>query len=272
MPTKKKTQTISRVIPPKPNNHTVICLPDLHIPYHDQEALDVVLHSIEIIRPERVVILGDWLDAAAMSSHPAKSLQEMRSQDFYESEIAPCNKVLDKIQKYSKHLIYIEGNHEARCEKTAAQMGGAFAAVYNLVSPRTLLGSGRSNFTWIPYNSKLAHYEIAKDLWALHGLSHSTHAAYAHLNALKSISCIYGHTHRQDVATTRHPVTGKVIRAWSPGKLCLDQPLWQLNNPTGWVTGFDILYVKDDLSEWQNYTLTIQNGETILPGGRTVKA
>lgn len=266
----KKIQ--SRVSNPKPNNHTVLVLPDLHIPFHDEEALGVVLHSIEIIRPERVVILGDWIDAAAMSTHPAKSLQELRSQDFYETEIKPCNKVLDQIQKYCNHLIYIEGNHEARVEKTAAQMGGAFASVYNLVSPRTLLGGGRANFEWIPFNSHLAHYEIAQDLWALHGFAHGTHASFTHLNALRSVSIVHGHTHRAQMYATRNPVTKKVIRAWSAGKLCLDQPLWQLNNPTGWVTGFDVIYVKDDLSEWQNYTLTIQNGETILPGGRTVKA
>lgn len=257
---------------PKPGNHLVVAVPDTHVPYQDEAALACVQHVIEILRPRKVLVLGDFIDATAFSTHPVKSLAEVAAKNFYESEIAPANRELDRFQKYSDELIYISGNHCSRLERIAAALGGPFGAVYNLVSPQTLLSANRKNFTWIPYNSHLAHYTVANDLWAFHGWTHSTHAAYAHLHALRSISGIFGHIHRQQSYAVRDPVTNRVIKAWSPGCLTKLQPLWMLNSPTNWVHGFDLIYVRDDLSEWTNYTVSITNGEVILPSGRTVKA
>jgi len=257
---------------PKSGNHLVIAVPDTHIPYQDEEAFGCLFHAIELLKPEKIVILGDFIDATAFSTHPPKTLAEVKAKDFYEDEIVPAKAALDYFQKHSHELIYIEGNHTARLNRVAAQLGGPFSAVYNMIAPNVLFSQNRKNFTWVPYNSQLAHYTIAKDLWAFHGWSVGTHAAYNHLQALRSISGIFGHIHRQQSYAVRDPVTNRVIKAWSPGCLTKLQPLWMLNNPTNWVHGFDLIYVKNDLSEWTNYTVTITNGEVILPSGRTIRA
>ena len=207
-----------------------------------------------------------------MSNHPAKCLAEARARDFKESEIDPANRTLDRFQANSNELIYIEGNHEARVERSAAQMGGQLLSVYSMISPQVNLARYREDFTWIPYNSELPHYKIAVDLIAFHGMSISKHAQSVNLGKLRSISGVSGHTHHQQLATGRIAWTERPLKAWSPGCLCKYQPFYMHQNPSDWVHGFDLIYVKDDLSEWTNFTLTISGGETILPSGKTVRA
>jgi len=252
--------------------HMVMALPDLHIPYHDEPALGCVLKAHEFLKPKRTVILGDWLDAEAFKTYDRKSLVEKQAYDFKADEVDPCNELLDKLQKNTKLLVYIEGNHEARIEKTAARADNqGFASVYSLVSPKNLLSVGRKNFIWIPYHKKLSHYKITPELWAFHGWSHSKHVAETHLNYLMSVSAIFGHVHRQQCAVRRNKVTDRLVKAWTPGCLSKLQPLWDTQTPTDWVHGFSIIYVKNDLSHWFEYTVTIENGICVLPGGKLIQ-
>jgi len=252
--------------------HMVMVMPDLHIPYHDQAALLCAMKAHEYLQPKRTVLLGDWLDAEPFKSFETRTLVESRMHDFKKDEVDPCNKILDSLQKNSSLVVYIEGNHEFRIEKAAARAKGVgVASVYSLISPRNLLSEGRKNFIWVPYSKTLSHYKITDDLWAMHGWSFSKHVAEYHLNQLASVSCVFGHVHRQQSASRRCKVNDKQIKAWSPGCLCDRQPIWGTQQPTDWIHGFSILYVKNDNSHWFEYTITIENGMCILPGGKLIK-
>lgn len=260
-------------IPTKEGNHCVVVLPDLHFPEQDPIALEIVHRVIERLQPRKTVILGDWCDAKKFSTHPKKSLAESTAESFYEEEIKPCKKSLDRIGKNSQEIVYHEGNHEFRVERAAAD-SPVVAAVFDLISPKLLLSKGRDNFTWVPYASDgctISHYKIANSLWSLHGITHSIHAAYTTLQKLRSVSCVFGHIHRKQQAATRDPRTGEVLQAWSPGCLSKLQPLWQHAHVTDWVHGFSIIFVKDDLTEWTAYSPTISNGQVVLPDGTTIK-
>ena len=277
-----KTSTDQKTVPPshKPNNHLVVVFPDLHIPYHDEAALGVALHTIETLKPEKVVILGDWLDAEDFSQHPPTKLAADRGNSFYQEEILPCQEVLDKISQHTQEIVFISGNHEYRVERVACN-DRFVEAVYDLISPETLLschadGTKRKNFTWVPYSQYItaAHYKITPDLWAFHGITHSKHASDTTLEKLRTVSGVYGHIHREQRVTKRNPIDGRLIRVWSPGCLSSLVPFWKHagDPPVEWCHGFSLVYVRDDLSEWTPYTVTIQNGEAVLPDGRTIRA
>lgn len=257
---------------PRKGSHLVLVLPDLHIPHQDKPALRCALKAHELLRPARTIILGDWIDCEGFSSHPVKSRAEHRAGTFFEEEIRPCNLLLDRLQNNTGHLIYIEGNHEHRVERMVAEKGGLWNDLADLVSPRRLLSEGRSNFTWVPYVPatqilKETSYPIAKDLIAIHGWSFATHVAATHLRIAKKWSVVFGHCHRMDSATSRDPIDDTVYEAWSPGCLSKLQPLYMAHNPTNWVHGFSLVYVKDDLSSWTNYTVRIHKGRCVLPNG-----
>lgn len=267
MSTKKKPAPT-----PKRGSHLVLVLPDSHVPNHDPEAVGVVKHAIELLKPRKIILLGDFIDCHAFSRHPPKSLVEARALDFKTTELDPANELLDHFQKYSQELIYIQGNHEAFVERAAAQMGGPLVSVYNMISPEVNFKQGRKNFTWIPYNTPLPHYKIARDLIAYHGISTAKHAASVNMSKLRSVSGIYGHTHHVQAVVGRDPFSDRLIKSWSPGCLSTFQPAYMHNNPSDWARAFDMIFVSDDKQEWSNYTVMIDKGECILPTGRTVKA
>ena len=248
----------------------VLVLPDLHIPHHDEAALSCVLQAYKLLKPDEVVVLGDWLDCETFSSHPKSSMAELRAHKFIDDELTPCRKILDQLQAHKNALVYVEGNHEQRIERFAVALGGSLGPdIYNLVSPARLLGAGRNKWTWIPYTSELAHYKITDDLWAIHGWSFAKSAARVHQDRAVSVSIVHGHTHRQQSEARRDPANGKVLKAWSPGCLSKLQPLYRQQHPTSWVHGFSLVYIGP--RSWTDYTVTIHDGECVLPDGRLIK-
>lgn len=263
----------------KKGSHLVVVLPDLHLPVHDRSALRVVLRAIEHLQPQKIVILGDWLDAAFASAHPASSRKEAEQGGYILNEIEPCRRLLEQFEDLSKEIVYIEGNHEFRVERLIQRERGAWLAVPELVLPKTLLSMKRKNkFTWIPYQHdaspkdgySLPHYKIADSLIAVHGWSTSKYSARKHLELVRGWSIVYGHTHRAQSVTVRHPMTNAINKSWSPGCLAGLQPMWQHGSPTEWTHGFSLIYCRNDLSKWTSYTVTIDGGECILPDGTKI--
>jgi len=126
----------------------VMVLPDLHIPHHDRAALACVERAYTLLKPDEVVILGDWLDCEAFSAHPKTSLAELQAHKFIDDELRPCRELLDRLQKHGNALTYIEGNHEARIERFAVSPGGSLGPdLYALISPRAIFGEGRKRWT-----------------------------------------------------------------------------------------------------------------------------
>lgn len=267
-------------------SHAVLVLPDAHHPCEDKSAMRIVEIVAGLVKPERVVILGDWLDAAGWSRHPSRSRAEVAVHDFA-AELESCGAAIDRIKAASgaREVAFVEGNHEARVEAVCLQLGPLGAAVYDMVSPRRLLTQGRPWLKWIPYSPSIGerctprrgpgmgHYKITPDLWAVHGWSIATHAAAKHMDLARTISLVHGHTHRQQSISRRILETGRVVKAWSPGCLSELQPAWRHALPTDWVCGFSLVYVRNsNLRSWTDYTVTIDRGACVLPGGTSVRA
>ena len=53
----------------KKENSCVLCIPDLHAPYHHKDALDFLRAVKKKYKPDRIINLGDDLDNAAISFH-----------------------------------------------------------------------------------------------------------------------------------------------------------------------------------------------------------
>lgn len=254
----------------KRGSHAVLVLPDAHFGDEDKEAIACVKAVARKLRPQRTVILGDWLDCKAFSSHPPKDLEDAAFSDFLRDEVEPCNKVIDHLQKYtSGETVFIEGNHCNRISRICAS-NRPLALFKDMVLPEVLLGKGRRNFKWVSYSDSLAHYEIARNLDAFHGWSFASHFTKVTAQLTKGRSAVMGHAHRQQTYVDRNPFTGEVQKVWSPGCLCNLQPKYSAHRPTGWAHGFDIIHCKDDLSHWTQYTVTIENGRCVMPDGSVI--
>lgn len=264
---------------------TWLVLPDAHYPYQEQAAMNCVFHVAEHLDPDGVLVLGDWADCEAFSSHPKKTVMELSAHRFLDDEIAPLNDALDRLQGpgLDRPLVYLEGNHEQRIERVAVSMGSAVGRdLYKLVSPRKLFfhrvgedgepREKRKNFKWVPHIGKgtHSHYALRPDLIAVHGWSTAKNAAKTHLDLGRSVSVVHGHTHRRQTFTARHPVTDALFTAWSPGCLSQLKPLFMANSPNDWAHGFTILHLGKN--SWSHWDIPIHpGGWCVLPDGTEIK-
>lgn len=282
----------------KDGSHAVLILPDSHHPYHCPEAMAVVEHVASIVRPRRIVSLGDWLDCPAFTAHAPRSIAE-EAVHTYGLEVECGGSSIDRIYQAAggadvvEEWVYLSGNHEAHVERECVRLGALGRSILDLVSPQKLLQRGRPWLKWVPYvepyakdrrapalqrGAGMPHYEIAWDLWAIHGWTTAEHAAAKHLQQAGTVSVVHGHTHRQQSVSKRLLEDDRIVKAWSPGCLSDLQPAWHHTSPTHWTRGFSLVYATDNCrrrsarSSWTEYNVTIDRGHCVLPGGTSVRA
>lgn len=236
-----------------------LILPDLHLGHHDRGALRCVLRVYAALKPDRVVILGDWLDAHSWSDHPRTPGET--TAHYIDDEVVPCRHILDRFD--DSQIVFCEGNHEERVRRWILKHGGPWTDMEDQVLPEKLLA--RDNLEWVPYRE---FKELAPGLYACHGFSTAKDAARAHLRALPGASVVFGHTHRQQSVTQRDPISGRLLHSWCPGTLSELQPRWA-KSPTVWSHGFSLVY-RGKSGAWTHYNVAIDNAKCVLPCGTTI--
>jgi predicted phosphodiesterase len=250
-------------------------LPDMHFPNHSVSAMRTVLQAIKEIRPDEVVLTGDVLDCSQWSRHPTWSVSEVAKHSYLNDEVAPFRSYVEEGKRWSGNWRWVFGNHDQWPERLLSQQVAHELAgdLTKLITPSALL---KDLFkTIVPYiDVGLPHYEIAPNLWCVHGWTHSKHAAMKHLEKARTLSIVHGHTHRVQRVTERIATTDEYITAWSPGCLCEFQPMWRHGVPTDWVRGFSVIYhSKSDPTDWQANTHLIENdGRAVLEGGQVIRS
>ncbi len=249
--------------------------PDTHFPEQDDEAVDCALEAHRLLQPDNTVLLGDMMDCEVFSNYARKKMPRNVGYSFQDSEVTPLNELIDILQYQTKnHTYYLEGNHEERIERWAANNGEVAKALFDTINPKTLISENRKNFSMIPYTIPTGDgrgfVKIANDLVAVHGWSFAKNAAQVHLEFSRTKSIVFGHTHRHQVASGRDPWTGKPVKAFSPGCLCRLNPVFAVGGaPKDWTHGFAVIYV--GRHSWTEYNISIQNGSCVLPDGTEIK-
>jgi len=254
----------------KARSKTVLAFGDVHIPYQQPEAVEVMCRAAERLRPDLVVCLGDLLDCSQFSRHPPTyGLLETE----YAEDLATANALLDRVQATCDRLAIIEGNHEYRIDRWAAATAEGRGA-YSMLAPRVRLTDGRPGTTYVRYGSasgRYPAYRVNRRIVAVHGWSYAKHATKQHLAISQGRSVIHGHTHRADASIVQNVWSpGRVVQARSAGCLCKTIPLYGTGRPVEWVNAFILGYLgrrSDTL-----YTIPIMGNRCILPVGTEVRA
>lgn len=92
-----------------------VILPDLQIPYHDENAVSVALEVVRDVQPDKVVILGDLLDLESFSRFDNLPLAREYSTSTQEA-IIRTHLLLAELRKLcpSAEIVVLEGNHDKR--------------------------------------------------------------------------------------------------------------------------------------------------------------
>lgn len=162
----------------------ILVLPDIHAPYHDARALNLVERVARKVKPTHIVSIGDLADCHAISAHQKTPERRL----FWQEEIESAAGVVKRIRTWGDEFRMAEGNHETRLARyvmeKAPELSGTHASI------RELLGVEKRE--WFEYRT---HFYIG-------GMSFTHDLGHSGPNSLKQTldafgGCItFGHTHR----------------------------------------------------------------------------
>ena len=242
-----------------------IVTPDKHFPLHDQPSINVLCKTIEIVKPDIYVDLGDIGEWSAFSAWKYKRKKapplEFMIPDM-DADVDDVNKCmnqidesLDKVNCKEKYIT--EGNHDNWLNMAVEKY--PYISQYKFATAVDLKGRG---YTYYPFGK---HLKIGK-LYFYHG--HQYGGQYHTANHLRKLGCniMYGHWHDIQQMSATHMDGAK--SAWSIG--CLkdmsdEANSWLGNRRINWAHAFAIVdFYKNGL--FTVHIIQIINGQTSLWG------
>jgi hypothetical protein len=178
---------------------TWICIFDAHVPFHNKRMLESVVRLCSDIKPVGLLLGGDFLDLASISSHDKGKFATANLT--LGKEYAEGNRVLDIIEgAYRfKKKVYIQGNHEQRFKRYMKDIDNIKIndAVKSPEEALRLTERGFKVFDNYPFDAF-----FLGDLCVYHGETTSIHCAYGDMNKF-FCSVMFGHVHRQSMHTNQ---------------------------------------------------------------------
>lgn len=221
-----------------PGPARVLILPDVHVPYQDNEALELALAYGKKWKPTHVLLNGDFLDCYAASSF----VTNPKERDMA-GELRAANEALEHLrEQFGKRvpIIWKLGNHEERWDRylmtRAPEMFGLLTTTLAAQFP-----------DWVRFVPGKTRVMLGK-LLLLHGheyrFSISNPVSPARGIALRTkVSAMCSHFHQRSEHSTRDG-HGRLLTTWSTGCLCHLQPDYLPMNE--WSHGFATVEVSKD--------------------------
>ena len=242
-----------------------IVTPDKHFPLHDKPSINVLCKTIEIVKPDIYVDLGDIGEWSAFSAWKYKRKKapplEFMIPDM-DADVDDVNKCMDQVDNSldkvnCKEKYITEGNHDNWLNMAVEKY--PYISQYKFAKAVDLKGRG---YTYYPFGK---HLKIGK-LYFYHG--HQYGGQYHTANHLRKLGCniMYGHWHDIQQMSATHMDGAK--SAWSIG--CLkdmsdEANSWLGNRRINWAHAFAIVdFYKNGL--FTVHIIQIINGQTSLWG------
>lgn len=255
-------------------------------PFHDQAAMDVFVQAALKMQPDKIQILGDFLDLASQGRFAQEAAFAQTTQEALNTGHAFLAKL--RAACPDAEIIVIEGNHDKRMQNfieanAVAAFGLKRAGLpesWPVMSLPYLLRLDELNVQYVDA------YPAATD-WDndttrnIHGTKANSRGSTTsqYVFELPHLNTWAGHTHRVEI--TYRSVTGargKAVESYSanPGCLCrVDGAVPSVNGAIGadgtparivenWQQGFGIAYYNDTES-WP-HVYRIRNGVAIIDG------
>jgi predicted phosphodiesterase len=241
---------------PEPITKIMVC-PDAHHPYVDKKAWKTFLAALRIVRPDILVIIGDFGDFLSISAHAKKAKDEKR----FKAELDAVNVALDEICAIGlKRVIYVNGNHESRFDRYINSNAPELDDVVVLTEKLRLKERGLEH---VPYGEFIRIGQIA--------FSHDVGRCGVNA-ARQSLSdfgdnLVFGHSHRGAVVYGG-TVEGKTHVCMNVGWLGDYNAIDYRNRNTAkreWQHGCGLIYQTDNGESFCNFIPFI-DGRCVIDG------
>ena len=188
---------------------TILTIGDAHTePGENLQRFYKLSKFIKDKKPDYIIIMGDFFDFMSLSSYEepgstAKENKRIRSDmDHGINALKIIFSEIDKDKKpkqsYNPEVIFLEGNHEYRLRRELA----ANAVYENLISVKEEIKKARQDITFIEYGNYLDLENIlfTHIPFGMNGAPVSGKSVSTKVTNMVTKSCVYGHTHKLEIA------------------------------------------------------------------------
>lgn len=231
-------------------------LNDIHLPYHNIDALSEALTTLKRQKIDAVLLNGDTIDCHTLS----RFMKDPKKRDF-KYEIDTLKHFFDILDKILDCKIYFKiGNHEARYEHFLFQKAHEISGIEDFEFSN-IIKAKEKGIDVIESN----RFMKLNDLNGIHGheyiggISAPVNVARG-LYLRGKVSAFQGHNH-QTSEHTETDMDGKITTTWSIGCLCELHPSYMPLNKWNW--GYAYVELDDNRKDYQFHNKRIFNGKTL---------
>lgn len=225
-----------------------LILSDIHIPYHDEEALEIAISYGEEQGIEHIYLNGDTCDFYNCSSYQ----RDPEERDL-SNELMKTRQFLGHLRQRfpDARIVFKIGNHEDRWERYLFHKAPELIGVANF-EMYYILDFAKYGVELVTSMQKA---KAGKHLTILHGHEVRNSGVYPARTLLQRthVCTIAGHNHRTSTYGEK-TADGKIIGSWTSGCLCEMNPDYMPINQ--WNLGFIIL-------EFDGKDFTVENKRII---------
>jgi metallophosphoesterase superfamily enzyme len=237
-----------------PSGRTLV-LSDVHIPYHDLEALEAALNYSDTLDIDNILLNGDTIDFYAISRWDKDP--EVRNLT---AELEKTRAFLMHLRgRYpNAHIIWKNGNHEERWEKYLWHKAPELCGVSDFELSKIL----RFDEYKVDFVHGRQKIKAGKHLTIIHG--HEIPGAFDPVNFARTlcvklkVCAMAGHKHKVSQHTEK-TADDKYITCWSTG--CFEEMHPDYMPMNNWGHGFAVVDLKKDDFKVTNHSII--NGRVI---------
>jgi metallophosphoesterase superfamily enzyme len=259
-----------------PNSYNMIVWGDVHFPYQDDKALDILYQITEEVKPEVLVCLGDVFDFAMLSSHREPELEDdidfQTTLNLGAQHLAKMVELAEPSEAY-----FIQGNHEDRWDRLLLETRRdvrmrqlmRIPSIRKSLTFSEVVGFEKLGYKYTGYTSTTAGQHQAEifngRMVIVHGDISNKWACRTMLDRYGT-SVIFGHSHRIQ-NFTRRDLKGQES-AWNIGCLCLlDQHYTKFTDwghafavvtwskvDGQWLFNVELVRIHDGVAIWRDNT------------------
>lgn len=215
---------------------TALVIPDMHIPYQDKTAFELMLKIANSIQIDQIVQVGDFIDAYPISKYvknPQKSTGFDLQNEFDEAEL-----VIQRLVKLAP-LKILKGNHEERLEKYLKEKAPGLYGLKDL-KIKKLLKCAEYNIDYLDSTYLGNLFVFHGDLWTKSGSPHAGQTAMRNVDR-SGLNVMHGHIHR--LGSYYVTKKGYELKGFEIGCMC--QTDVEYCHSPNWQIGFSLVHYRD---------------------------
>jgi predicted phosphodiesterase len=242
---------------------SILFIPDVHAPYHNRQAWQLLIKAAKLLKPDWLVCLGDFWDFYSVSSHSKDPRRQLRLHQEIEAGLK-LHRELDALG--AKNKVFVCGNHEERLERYLMDKA---PALFDMLPIKDILQLSKRGWKYVPYKQ---HTRIGK-LYVTHDCGYAGSNALTKSQATYENNVVIGHTHRMEYRVvgnaTGHPHISASF-GWL-GDVAKVDYMHRIQADRSWALGFGVGYLQPSGAVHLTPVPIVQNrlvleGETVTLG------